>query len=296
MSKFSLQGLGIALVTPFRPDHSVDFNALGNLIDFLLAADADYFVALGTTGESVTLTADERAEVRQYITSRIAGRKPVMLGIGGNCTRSVIEEIDATDLSAYCAILSVVPFYNKPSQEGIYQHYMKIADASPVPVVLYNVPGRTSVNMTAETTLRLAAGHKNILGIKEASGNMEQIEEIIRHKPDGFHLVSGDDSLALPIISKGGDGVISVLGNVCPGSFGRLIKAAISGNSEMADSLQLQFKDMFKLLFAEGNPAGIKSALSSKGLICNVLRLPLTPVTSNLSDLIDRAMSKLPDD
>ena len=296
MSKFSLKGLGIALVTPFNNDYSIDFEALGKLIDFHISAGIDYFVVLGTTGEAATLTPDERKQVRDFAVERVAARVPLVLGLGGNCTQGVIEEIKHTDLSPFSAILSVVPFYNKPSQQGIYEHYMAIADASPVPVILYNVPGRTGVNLGAVTTLKLARAHENILGIKEASGNLNQVEEILANKPENFQLVSGDDSLAMAMIRMGADGVISVIGNAYPRTYGRLVSSALAGDFTDARKVQTKLERMFEYLFADGNPAGIKYLLAAKFLIHNKLRLPLTPITSALADKIYRAMYLLPDD
>lgn len=296
MESFSLRGLGIALITPFRADKSVDFPALERLVNRAIEANIDYIVVLGTTAENATLTHDERRDVALCIARTAAGRLPLVLGLGGNCTAGVLEEFEHTDLSPFAAILSVVPFYNKPSQEGMYQHYKAIAQASPVPVILYNVPGRTGVNMTAATTLRIARDCPNVIGIKEASGNMTQVEEIIKNKPEGFEVVSGDDALAYPFICMGAQGVISVMGNAYPRSFGALIHASLNQELDKAKQLQHEFDRMYHLLFCDGNPAGVKAVLHAQGLIENELRLPLTPVSAETQALILNTMKELADD
>ena len=230
MSKINLQGMGVALVTPFKADKSIDWDAFGRLLDYQIDNGVDYLVVLGTTSENPTLEPNERAEIRSFVTRRVGGRIPLVLGCGGNNTSAVIRELLTTDLSAFSAILSVVPFYNKPSQEGIYAHYAAIAKSSPLPVILYNVPGRTGVNMTAETTLRLAADFPNIVGIKEASGNMVQVDEIIQHKSPDFMVISGDDAVTFPLITIVAVGAISVIGNAFPRDFSHMVRLALDGD------------------------------------------------------------------
>lgn len=224
MSRFNLKGMGVALITPFHNDKSIDYDALARLLEYQIKNGVDFLVVLGTTAETATLTAEEKAGIRNYVAQRVAGRVPLVIGIGGNNTMAVVDELRNTDLSAFSAVLSVVPYYNKPSQEGIYRHYEAIANASPLPVILYNVPGRTGVNMTAETTLRLAADFPNIVGIKEASGNFSQIDEIIKRKRDDFMVISGDDGITFPLITLGAVGVISVIGQRFPREFSRMVR------------------------------------------------------------------------
>lgn len=296
MSNFSLHGLGIALITPFLQDKSIDFKSLAEIIDRLIGAKVDYLVVLGTTGEAATLTSGERAEVRAFVAGHVAGRIPLVLGHGGNCTSALVEDLRSMDTTGYSAILSVVPYYNKPSQEGIYRHYSRLAEVSPLPLVLYNVPGRTGVNMTADTTLRLSHDHKNIIGIKEASGNISQVEEIIRRKDPEFEVVSGDDALAFPFICMGAVGIISVMGNAYPSRFGRLVRYALSGQLKEARRLQREFDTMYRLLFADGNPAGIKCLLNCQGLINNELRLPLVPCSKDIQAKLAIAAREITDD
>lgn len=277
MARINLKGMGIALITPFKADKTIDFEALARLIEYQIGNNADYIVALGTTAETATLTAEERAAVRHFIVERVNGRVPLVVGIGGNNTAAVIDEIKATDLTPFSAILSVVPYYNKPSQEGIYQHYRAITENSPLPLILYNVPGRTGVNMTAETTLRLANHHPNIIGIKEASGNISQMDDIIKRKPAEFMVISGDDGIAFPLITLGAVGVISVIGNAFPREFSRMVRLALAGDYEKARMIHHQFTELFSLLFIDGNPAGVKCLLHAMGFIENELRLPLVP-------------------
>lgn len=277
MNSFNLQGLGVALVTPFRQDKTIDFDSLSNLLEKMIAEKADFLVVLGTTGETPTLFPEEKKQIREFVVRKVNGRLPLVLGLGGNHTMGVVAEIDKTDLDGFDAILSVVPAYNKPTQEGIYLHYRTIADASPLPVILYNVPGRTGVNMTAETTLRLANDCPNIIGIKEASGNFTQIEEIIKNKPDNFQVISGDDSITYPLMTLGAVGVISVIGNAFPKEFGKMVRLCLQGNFEEALPIHFRFTELFNLLFVDGNPAGVKCTLNALGLIENELRLPLVP-------------------
>lgn len=293
MSKLNLSGMGVALVTPFKPDKSIDFDALGRLIDLQLTGGTDYLVVLGTTSESPTLEPEECEKVRRFITAHVDGRIPLVLGCGGFNTAAVVRSLQNMDLSPYCAILSVVPYYNKPSQEGIYCHYAAVAQASPLPVILYNVPGRTGVNMTAETTLRLAADFPNIVGIKEASGNMVQADEIIKHKSADFMLISGDDAVTFPLITLGASGVISVIGNAFPREFSRMVRLALAGDYAEARRIHHRFTDLFGLLFVDGNPAGVKCVLHAMGYIHNELRLPLVPTRITTDEKIRSVLEGL---
>jgi 4-hydroxy-tetrahydrodipicolinate synthase len=269
--------MGVALITPFKEDESVDYEALTGMIEHLTANGTDYIVALGTTAESPSLSEEEKKEITRIVVERVNRRIPVVLGIGGNCTRNVISQIEHTDFKGIDAILSVVPYYNKPSQEGIYQHFKAIANASPRPVVLYNVPGRTGTNMTSATTLRLAREFSRIAAIKEASGNIPQIDEIIKNRPSEFQVISGDDSITLPLIMSGAVGVISVIGNAFPKEFSSMVKLALRHDYQNARTIHSRFAELFELLSVDGNPAGIKSVLSMMGFIRNKLRLPLVP-------------------
>lgn len=278
MARINLSGMGVALVTPFKADKSIDYPALARLIEYQITNQVDYIVALGTTAETPTLSPEEQADLRSFITDRVNGRVPLVIGIGGNSTHDVIRRITETDLSAFSAVLSVVPYYNKPSQEGIYRHYEAIAQASPLPIILYNVPGRTGVNMTAETTLRLATDYPGkIVGIKEASGNINQMDDIIKRKPSDFMVISGDDGITFPLITLGAVGVISVVGNAFPKEFSRMVRLALAGDFEKALHIHHRFTELFSLLFVDGNPAGVKCLLHAMGLIENELRLPLVP-------------------
>lgn len=277
MAHVNLSGMGVALVTPFKQDKSIDFEALGRLIEYQIENSIDFLVVLGTTAETPTLSPEERIEVRRFVAERVAGRVPLVVGMGGNNTAALVEEIRESDLSDFSAILSVVPFYNKPSQEGIYQHYAAVAKASPLPVILYNVPGRTGVNMAPETTLRLARDFDNIIGIKEASGNVAQMDEIIKNKPEDFMVISGDDGMTYPLLMLGAVGVISVIGNAFPREFSLMVRLARQGEYRQALLIHHRFTELFKLLFVDGNPAGVKCALHAMGLIENELRLPLVP-------------------
>lgn len=287
-----LRGTGVALVTPFQADLSVDFEAFGRLIDFNLDNGVDYLVVNGTTGESVTTTAEERQQLLAFAKERVAGRKPLVYGIGGNYTQAVIENLKTVDLNGVDAILSVSPYYNKPSQEGIYQHYVAVAEASPVPVILYNVPGRTGSNISAATTLRLAQ-HPNIIGIKEASGNLEQCMTIIEEKPAGFLVISGDDMLTVALISLGADGIISVLCNAFPARFSQMTQLALNGNFQEAAALQRSFLTANPLMYEEGNPVGVKLALEQVGICGAFVRLPLAPASDHLKQRIQAATAAL---
>lgn len=271
------KGLGIALVTPFTSDGAVDYVALKRLLDYQLANGADFFCILATTGETPTLTKDEKLKIKQLVIETVGNKVPILMGCGGNNTADVVDELKTGDFSGIDGILSVCPYYNKPSQEGLYQHFKAIAAATKLPVVLYNVPGRTSVNLKAETTVRLARDCNNIVAIKEASGSLEQVDEIIKNKPDSFDVISGDDALTFPMIACGAAGVISVIGNALPKEFSRMIRLEMNGEMESARKIHHKFTDLFSLLFVDGNPAGVKAMLHEMGMIENVLRLPLVP-------------------
>ena len=283
----------MALVTPFHQDKSIDFEALGRLLEYQIKNSIDYIVVLGTTAETPTLDAEEKRQVREYVAQRVAGRVPLVLGVGGNNTMAVANELKTTDLKDFSAVLSVVPYYNKPSQEGIYRHYAEIAAASPLPVILYNVPGRTGVNMTAETTLRLARDFENIIGVKEASGNISQMDDIIKNKPADFMVISGDDGITFPLITLGAVGVISVIGNAFPKEFSKMVRLARQGDYERALHIHHRFTELFKLLFVDGNPAGVKCVLHAMGMIENELRLPLVPTRLTTYEQIRKVLSQL---
>ena len=273
------KGLGIALITPFTSEGSVDYDALKRLIEYQLANDADFLCILATTGEAPCLTQQERDDITAFIRERVAGRVPILKYCGGNNTAAVVEEIKTTDWTGIDGILSICPYYNKPSQEGIYQHFKAIAEVSPLPIVLYNVPGRTGVNMKPETIVRLANDFANIVGVKEASGSMEQVDEIIKNKPHRFDVISGDDALTFSMVASGAAGVISVIGNALPKEFSRMIRLEFNGEYEPARKIHHKFTELYSLLFIDGNPAGCKALLNDMGMIENVLRLPLVPTT-----------------
>jgi len=275
-----LSGVGVALVTPFRSDFSVDYEALDRLIEYVIKGRVNYLVTLGTTGEAATLNEKEKLQVLEHTYAQVNGRVPVVVGIGGNNTAEVVECIKTWPLEKAAAILSVSPYYVKPTQEGIYQHYAAIARSTDKNIILYNVPGRTSSNITPATTFRLANDFKNIIGTKEASGNMEQCLRLAKDRPEGFLLISGDDHITLPLIACGFDGVISVAANCFASDFSRLVHYALEGNFAEANHFQHKLLDGIDLLFAENNPAGVKAFLAEMGLIENVLRLPLVPVSA----------------
>lgn len=277
MKQNIFKGLGIALVTPFASDGSVDYDVLKNLLDYQLKNGADFFCILATTGETPTLTKDEKQKIKELVVEKVGDKVPILIGCGGNNTADVVNELQTADFSGIDGILSVCPYYNKPSQEGLYQHFKAIAGTTNMPVVLYNVPGRTGVNLKAETTVRLARDCENIVAIKEASGSLEQVDEIIKNKPDGFDVISGDDALTFPMIACGAAGVISVIGNALPKEFSRMIRLEMKGEIESARKIHHKFTDLFNLLFVDGNPAGVKAMLHEMGMIENVLRLPLVP-------------------
>jgi 4-hydroxy-tetrahydrodipicolinate synthase len=272
------KGLGIALITPFQEDGSVDYDALKRLVTYQLDNGADFFCILATTGETPTLTAQEKQTIKDLVVDIVQARVPILIGCGGNNTAAVVEELKTGDFKGIDGILSVCPYYNKPSQEGLYQHFKAIAAATELPVVLYNVPGRTGVNLKAETTVRLARDCKNIVAIKEASGNLEQVDEIIKNKPNDFDVISGDDSLTFPMVSCGAVGVISVIGNALPKEFSKMIRLQMRGEYDPARKIHHRFTDLFSLLFVDGNPAGVKAMLHEMGFIENKLRLPLVPM------------------
>ncbi len=293
MASINLKGMGVALITPFRQDKTIDFDALGRLLEYQIESGIDYLVVLGTTAETATLTDEERRQVKHFVREHVAGRVPLVLGCGGNNTAALVDELQNGDFEGYSAILSVVPYYNKPSQEGIYRHYTELAKFSPLPLVLYNVPGRTGVNMTAETALRLARENENIIAIKEASGIMSQIDDLIKHKSDNFAVISGDDGITFPLITLGAVGVISVIGNAFPREFSRMVRLALQGDYDAARTIHHRFADLFSLLFVDGNPAGVKCLLHDMGYIENELRLPLVPTRLTTHEKIRSVLEKL---
>lgn len=276
------KGVGVAMITPFNEDGSIDFQSLGRMIDYVIEGGVDYIVALGTTAETPTLYIPERVEVAAFVTKHVAGRVPLVLGVGGNSTSEVLDQLHEIDLSGADAILSVTPYYNKPSQEGLYQHFKRVSEASPLPIILYNIPGRSGVNMLPETTLRIAQDMPNVIGIKEASGKIDQIETVIRGRNEGFLVLSGDDGMAVDVMRRGGDGVISVAANLFPVQFGECVKLAADGEFDKADEAYAPYDEVVQSLFAEGNPTGIKCALKAKGLIGGTMRLPLVEGTQAL--------------
>ena len=287
------KGLGIALITPFCEDGSVDYPTLAKLVEYQLKNGADFFCILATTGETPCLSAEEKKQIKDTIVSTVHGRVPILMGCGGNNTAPVLDELKNGDFSGIDGVLSVCPYYNKPSQEGLYQHFKAIAAATKLPVVLYNVPGRTGVNLTAATTVRLAKDCKNIVAIKEASGNLEQVDEIIKNKPASFDVISGDDALTFPMISCGAVGVISVIGNALPREFSKMIRLEFKGEYDGARKIHHRFTDLFSLLFVDGNPAGVKCVLSEMGMIKNVLRLPLVPTRITTMQRISELLKEL---
>ncbi|MDR2057805.1 MAG: 4-hydroxy-tetrahydrodipicolinate synthase [Dysgonamonadaceae bacterium] len=293
MRQINLKGMGVAMVTPFKSNGDVDYIALLRLIDYQLQNGTDYLVVLGTTAETPTLTEEEQKEITRLIIDRVNGQIPVILGIGGNNTQAVIDKLKTIDYHKIDAILSVVPYYNKPSQEGIYQHYKHIAKATPLPLILYNVPGRTGTNMSAETTLRLAHDFNNIIGIKEASGNITQVSDIIKNKPGHFQIISGDDGITFPLITLGVVGVISVIGNALPKEFGKMVRMALSGDYANALAIHHNFMELFELLNIDGNPAGVKSLLNIMGYAEKELRLPLISARITTYEKIRNALRKL---
>ncbi|MDR0895032.1 MAG: 4-hydroxy-tetrahydrodipicolinate synthase [Prevotellaceae bacterium] len=293
MIQTKLKGMGVALITPFKEDESVDYSALTRLVDYQLQNNTDFLCVLGTTAETPTLTEAEKQRIKQTVIERVNGRLPILLGVGGNNTRAVVETLKTDDFTGVDAILSVVPYYNKPSQEGIYQHYKAIASATELPIVLYNVPGRTGVNMTAETTLRIARDFNHVIAIKEASGDISQMDDIIKNKPASFNVISGDDGITFPLITLGAIGIISVIGNAFPREFSRMVRLALQGDYPNALTIHHKFAELFKLLFVDGNPAGVKAMLNAMGMIENKLRLPLVPTRITTFERMRKILNEL---
>ena len=289
----ALIGMGVALVTPFKQDGSVDHKALARVVEYNISKGTDYLVISGTTGESVTITKDEKAAIVQTIIKTNAGRLPLVIGIGGNNTASVIDELQSTDLSPFVAVLSVSPYYSKPTQEGLYQHFKAVADASSIPVILYNVPGRTSKNMEPETSLRLARDVNNIIAIKEAGNSPEQYKILIENKPTDFLVISGDDDLVLDVVLQGGSGVISVIGQALVKDFSEMIHFGLKGNRDAAKTIEKKVMPLIGLIFEENNPAGIKAVLQQLGLCEELVRLPLVAATDDLKYKISTALKNL---
>ena len=288
MKNNKLCGVGAAMITPFKSDYSCDMEALGRMLDYVIDGGANYIVSLGTTAETPTLSEQEKRDILDFTRSHVAGRVPIVVGAGGNNTSALIQYINNMDLTGIEAILSVTPYYNKPSQEGLYRHYKAVAEASPLPIILYNVPGRTGVNMTAETTCRLAADVENIIGVKEASGKIDQISQIIKHCPKDFLVLSGDDGMTVDVMHKGGHGVISVAVNAFPKRFSHVVYLAKQGLFERANEAYAPLHEAVCALFEQGNPTGVKAALANMGHIENVLRLPLVPATDLLMKKLER--------
>jgi len=282
-----LIGTGVALVTPFNEDKSVDFDGLKRLVHYQIDNGIDYLVLLGTTGEPATLTSEEKEEIKATVVSANKGRLPLVLGIGGNNTMAVVDELKTTDLSDYCAVLSVSPYYNKPTQEGIYQHFKAVSEASLKPIILYNVPSRTGVNVNPTTVIRIAEDFKNVVAIKEAAGDIVQVQRLIQNKPADFLVISGDDMIALPMVLAGGAGVISVIGQGLPKDFSEMIQHGLKGNVSKANALHYKVMDSIDYIFEEGNPAGIKALLKTKNICSANVRLPLVNASYELQEKID---------
>ncbi len=283
-------GLGVALVTPFKKDFTIDFDALAALLEKQVEGGADFLCVLGSTAETPCLSVAEKLQVKDFVIEQIKGRLPLLLGFGGNCTQELLHEVRDFDFKGIDGILSVCPFYNKPAQEGIYQHFKAVATEAGLPVVVYNVPGRTGINMSAATTLRLARDVENIVAVKEASGNVAQIDEIIAGAPDGFEVISGDDAITSQLIQTGATGVISVIGNALPREFGAMVHAALSRKADEANTLDGRLQPFYPLLSVDGNPAGIKAMMSLMGEVENVLRLPLVPARRETIDALAKAL------
>ena len=277
MARTIFKGLGIALVPPFTADGEVDYKAIVRLVEYQIQNGADFLCILATTGETPCLSTEEKENIKKLVVDTNRGRLPILMGCGGNNTRAVVEELKTADWTGIDGVLSVCPYYNKPSQEGLYQHFKAIAEASPLPVVLYNVPGRTGINMKSETTVRLARDCENIVAVKEASGSLEQVDEIIKNKPERFDVLSGDDALTFSMVASGAAGSISVIGNALPKEVSRMIRLEFKGEYEAARTIHHRFTELYSLLFVDGNPAGVKALLHEMGFIENVLRLPLVP-------------------
>lgn len=292
MVDYSLKGMGVALVTPFKEDKSVDFDCLERLLDFHLQSGTDFLVVLGTTAETATLTLTEQDEIVRFVVKHVQGKLPVVVGMGGNNTSALVDSVKSFNFEGVHSILSVTPFYTRPEQEGLYQHFKALSEASPLPIVLYNVPSRTGVNMTAKTTLRIAQDCSNVIAIKEAYPNIDQIKEIIAGAPKGFSVLSGDDPITVELIKAGGQGVISVLGNAFPEKFAAIVKYALAGDVDKAQEDFSKMKRCCDLLFVDGNPAGVKSALYLMDYIKNELRLPLVPATKATEKALKQELSK----
>ena len=287
------RGLGIALVTPFNDDGSIDFESLANIIEYQITNGADFLCILATTGETPCLSSEEHLAVKTFIVKQVAGRVPLLMGCGGNNTAAVVEMCQTYDMSGIDGLLSVCPYYNKPSQEGLYQHFKAIANATTLPVVLYNVPGRTGINLKPETTCRLANDCENIVAIKEASGSIEQVDEIIKNKPADFEVLSGDDSITFHMIATGAVGVISVIGNALPKEFSRMIRLEFRGEYAAAQKIHHKFTSLYSLLFVDGNPAGVKALMNEMGFLKNNLRLPLVPTRLTTRQKIAQVLKDL---
>ncbi|HSF45322.1 MAG TPA: 4-hydroxy-tetrahydrodipicolinate synthase [Chitinophagaceae bacterium] len=284
------RGTGVAIVTPFTPTGSIDWEALQRLITYLSDGKVEYLVVMGTTGENVTIDKEEKQEIFSFVAKHNPAKLPLVAGIGGNNTAEVLEGLRNTDLTGYSAILSVSPYYNKPNQQGIFHHYKLISEQSPLPVIMYNVPGRTGMNVSAETTLKIAKECSNVIATKEASGNFEQIMQIIKHKPAGFEVISGDDGITLPMIALGSIGVISVVANAYPARFSEMVRFALAENYPAAREIHYQFIDIINSLFEEGSPSGVKAYLSEMGICSNHFRMPVYPVSDKLMQKIRQQM------
>jgi 4-hydroxy-tetrahydrodipicolinate synthase len=291
MKKF--RGTGVAIITPFKNDSSIDFAALGRVVNHVISGGVNYIVALGTTGESVTLTKDEKSALISYVVEAIDNRVPLVVGIGGNNTQEVINSIRHSDLTGIDGILSVSPYYNKPSQKGLFEHFKAIATCSPIPVILYNVPGRTASNISSDTCLELAHECENIIAVKEASGDISQIMRIIKGKPENFSVISGDDTMMIPVIASGGVGVISVLANAFPAQCSEIINHSLKNNFKAAREIQFRYMEMIDLLFTEGNPSGVKAMMNIMNICQNNLRLPLVPVSRATYTKIQKAIDEV---
>ena len=286
-------GTGIAIVTPFNEDGSIDWESFRKLLLFWIAGQVEYLVVLGTTGESATIHGAEKQEVFTFVKEIVGGKLPLIAGIGGNDTNEVVHHFREFDLQGYDAILSVSPSYNKPNQEGIFQHYKKLNDVAPLPIMIYNVPGRTGQNVTADTQLRIARECENIFGTKEASGNFDQVNQILKYKPNDFMVISGDDGITLPFIAAGGDGLISVVANAYPQHYSTMVRFCLEGNFEQAQTLHYNFTEIIISLFTEGSPSGIKAYLSEMGLCKNIFRLPVWPVSDGHMERIRMLMKSV---
>ncbi|HKK43213.1 MAG TPA: 4-hydroxy-tetrahydrodipicolinate synthase [Bacteroidales bacterium] len=291
MKKF--RGTGVAIVTPFKNDFSIDFAALGRVINHVIEGGVNYIVAMGTTGEPATLSRDEKKALIAYVVEVIDKRVPLVAGLGGNNTQEVINSVRQSNLSGIDGILSVAPYYNKPTQKGLFQHFKAIATSSPLPVIMYNVPGRTSCNISAETCLELAHACENIVAVKEASGDLAQIMKIVKGKPENFSVISGDDMLSIPVIAAGGTGTISVLANAFPGQTTEMVSMALKGNFKAAREIQFRLIEMIELLFTEGNPGGVKAMLNILNICQNNLRLPLVPVGRSVYARIQKSIEEV---